>query len=121
MKKLVMAIGVLMLSVASMAAQSQKIILEGGSVCNCTKVPFKPDPPCFDKCWAALLAESTEECLRRDLNIDPRIVDGILAHRDGKPKKLAEYETILGSYALKQLKKSLERVTQSQLDKFLSR
>jgi hypothetical protein len=61
-------------------------------VCDCTKVPFKPNPPCFGICVGKLLGHATFSELTSlfgfPKDVSQRVVD---FPRSGKPVWLVQY------------------------------
>lgn len=66
--------------------------------CDCKKYPFKPNPPCFAKCWSALLRHSNSGTLQRALELDPEVaskVAGKSLETSKKALSTGEYESFL--------------------------
>jgi hypothetical protein len=80
--------------------------------CDCTIVPFKPDPPCFDICTAKHLAVATASELETIAGIDPnisRLIAGIPENQ--RPTTLEGYRQFLSERQFQELKNVLSRLT----------
>ena len=88
--------------------------------CDCSKVPFKPDPPCFSICAGNLLALASKEQLVEILGLDAGLADRILLHAHGRSiRSLSDFEPILGA-DMEAVTLKIREVTHDKLIRFHS-
>lgn len=49
--------------------------------CDCTRYPFRPDPPCYKQCTSAILKSSSKAKLERVLGLSPALAEKISARQ----------------------------------------
>ena len=49
--------------------------------CDCTKWPFRPDPPCFSECSAKVIRAASPEKLVNVLGVTQRLADKLVEFR----------------------------------------
>jgi len=59
--------------------------------CDCTIVPFKPDPPCFQKCAGKILSEASVTQLTTIMGLDSALAQKIVAWRSGESRRLFDW------------------------------
>lgn len=88
--------------------------------CDCSKVPFKPSPPCFSICAGKLLGNATREQLVELLGLDTDIADRIFWHAQDHPiSSLRDFDEVLGTDRDAVVQK-IQRLTQYELTRLRS-
>ena len=62
--------------------------------CDCTKYPFTPNPPCFNKCVEKLAAKAPAEAASGVRGIDPGVYVGIRVLSETKAKAVVDFSRI---------------------------
>lgn len=89
------------------------------SKCDCTIVPFKPSPPCFDYCCSKVLKNSTLEELQLILGVKEEIARRIVEWKGRKDAKtLADFKVIISQDEMKSISKKIQSLNQTQLTYF---
>lgn len=87
--------------------------------CDCTITPFKPSPPCFDKCTLNLLAGANLKDLQFAFGLKKDTAERLLKwQKDHHPEILEEYNSanILTAEELETLKKKIDSFSGLQLE-----
>ena len=86
--------------------------------CDCTKAPFKPNPPCAETCIPKTLARANEQQLVAILNLPRDLSRKIMEYPErASATSLDQYKTVLTSSEMNIVKTKFGRLTQNQLDK----
>jgi hypothetical protein len=87
--------------------------------CDCKDWPFKPDPPCSEKCFPKLLAQADHRQLTTIFGFPPAMSEKIVAFPDrSKMASLDEYKGYLRNNEISTIRAVFGRLTQQKLDKF---
>lgn len=90
-------------------------LVKGQDKCDCTIVPFKPAPPCFDYCSSKLLATATKEELVLIVGLQWNTAGKIVKWKArNSADSLEDYKKILSEAELKKLREKIESLNNSQ-------
>jgi hypothetical protein len=111
MKSIAITVLLLATLVSSAFAQTPK--------CDCTIVPFKPSPPCFDYCCSKVLKNSTFEELQLILGVKEETARRIVEWKGRKDAKtLGDFKEIMSQDEIKKLSKKIQSLNRTQLTYF---
>jgi len=87
--------------------------------CDCTIYPFKPDPPCYEKCTAKILANAVEEELELIVGLDKHLA-GKIVEFDGRRNadSLEPYRHLFDKKEFETLDKKLRSLNKLQIEYF---
>ena len=87
--------------------------------CDCTIVPFEPNPPCFERCAAKILCLADSGELTNIFGLPETLSDRIVAVSRGRRiNSLRDYARILDREDLVTIYEVFENLDQEQLDSF---
>jgi len=87
--------------------------------CDCTIVPFKPNPPCFERCAAKILSQANFEQLTTIFGLPAPLSNKIVSLPNRTNiSSLADYAMVLHWQDIFGIRKVFENLTQAQLDSF---
>jgi hypothetical protein len=84
--------------------------------CDCTKVPFKPNPPCFGRCVAKILGRAEYHDLTEIFGLPVDLSQKIMGFR-GRSKAVSVTDYLTPDDFL-MIRKAFEDLSQSRLDRF---
>lgn len=86
--------------------------------CDCTITPFKPDPPCFEKCSAKILSLANRNQLTLIFGFSPVLADRIIAVPGrSDATSLAPYRVALSPEEVLKIELTFKTIQQRQLDR----
>jgi len=89
--------------------------------CDCEKVPFRPDPPCFNTCVGKILASPSKQQLREItemLKIDDSVSRKISSYAERtSAKSLDDFKKVLTEKELQHVVDAFERLTPERFEK----
>ena len=90
--------------------------------CDCTIAPFKPDPPCFDKCCVAIITRASAQDLKEFLGLPAGLAERIkkISEEGERLKTLESLKNQLSEREYETLRRSLQSLSQTKLNSFLS-
>lgn len=90
-----------------------------GQKCDCTIYPFKPNPPCYDKCTANILATANKDELELIVGLDGDLAKRIVKlDRTGELDSLQNYSKVLTKEDFRILSDKLESLNKLQVEYF---
>jgi hypothetical protein len=83
--------------------------------CDCTKIPFKPEPECFNTCAVGLLQRLDSWELQVVFNLSKDSAENVVhANLENSPN-FQEYGSVLSEEELSTIRKKIESLTPNQL------
>jgi hypothetical protein len=89
--------------------------------CDCTIVPFTPNPPCKSKCKKAMtaLANATSAELQLIVGLDKTVATAIANWKGrSKAESLKDYSTVLNADAVKEVSRKFNSLSDAQVAYF---
>lgn len=88
--------------------------------CDCTRAPYKPDPPCSELCIPKVFSRATEKQLVTIFKLPADVSRKIVGYpARASATSLNDYKNfVLTSGEIKDIKTRFKSLTQEQLDKF---
>lgn len=87
--------------------------------CDCTIVPFKPNPPCFEKCTAMILAQADYRQLTGVFGLAPTLSKKIVNLPERKTAtSLDPYKQVLSLTEISTVETAFKNLTKKDLERF---